>query len=740
MLSVIIRPLSIRLLVAASGLAALSWEVLWQLRSSLALGASARGTALTLAVTMGGMSLGAFLMGRAPRARRPLRVYAALEAAIAACGLLLGPAFHALERLDSAAYAAWPGSGSLVHLLGIAAALGVPAMAMGATLPVLGAISEERGPSLAELYGLNTIGAALGVLATALVLIPALGLSGAGGLIAAVNAAVAWAAWRLPAEPASRGGPSVPRAREPFALKDLMVVSISGMATLALEVAWFRSLASTFPNTTDVFALMLACVLLALGLAAREAARLKRAGAALGPRLAAAGALILLGTPLVERLDLLRSGFLTLAGGSLTGPLEPATYALTWTAVAAYGFGTLVQALAIFWIVAPPMLLLGLAFPWVVSERRSSAHLGTLYAANTLAAIAGALGAAWVLLPAVGFARAAWLCGAAVALAGALLSARRALWACLGAAALATAVFFDSGVGRTRVQGSFARMNGVPARVLGSREGPDATVSVVEYDDGGRRLLINSSSASGESGSRYPLGEAYMAWMGRLPMLARPGARDALVICMGTGQTANAARKAGAGSVDVVDIDASVFELARFFRSNERVLEDPRVSAIVMDGRAYLRRTRKTYDVLTLEPMPPHAAGVNALYSREFYALAAARLREGGVIAQWLPFHSVSPRAAASIARTFQEAFPNALLWLDPASPGDGILLGAKDAPLRLPPELAGRAALDADALRRYGAYGSAVTDDDQRLAYGAALISYRGLLKENLELVRRCR
>ena len=58
-------PLAVLALVLAAGVAALSWEVLWQLQSSLALGISAKGTALTLAATMGGMSIGATLMGRA---------------------------------------------------------------------------------------------------------------------------------------------------------------------------------------------------------------------------------------------------------------------------------------------------------------------------------------------------------------------------------------------------------------------------------------------------------------------------------------------------------------------------------------------------------------------------------------------------------------------------------------------------------------------------------------------------
>jgi hypothetical protein len=52
------------ILILVSGLAGLSWETLWQLQAALSLGVSARGTALTLVGTMGGMSVGAALAGR----------------------------------------------------------------------------------------------------------------------------------------------------------------------------------------------------------------------------------------------------------------------------------------------------------------------------------------------------------------------------------------------------------------------------------------------------------------------------------------------------------------------------------------------------------------------------------------------------------------------------------------------------------------------------------------------------
>ena len=738
-------------LIAASGFATLSWEVIWQLKSTLALGVSAWGTAITLAVTMGGMSLGGFVMGRALRdvpSGRAIRLYGALELVVGFSGLFLNAAFRGLERLDAWAYAGLPGSGSLVHMAGIIAVLGVPTICMGATLPVFGLLAVESRISIAELYGLNTLGAAAGVLLAALILIPAVGITRAIWLIAAVNISVGVLAWRIaPGEraPAREAlEPGVPE-RGPVSGRELFVVFATGFATFALEIAWFRSLAATFPDTTDVFAIMLACMLLALGLAARQVPALKRERKSLGPRLCAAGILILLATPLIERLDLIFAYYQTYAAvGNLKGLVDPETFVFTWTAALVYAFRTLARFLATFWLIAPPMMYLGSAFPWILDDHRSSRETGKLYAVNTLAAIAGALGAAWLLLPALGFARTAWLAGGLVAAAGVLITPgrKRLAGAALGALALLIAMVFETGVGRTRVQGSFARMEGAPAKVLESFEGPDATVSVVEYDDGGRRLLIDNASASGQSGRKYKLGERYMAWMGRLPMRLAPKPKDALVICFGTGQTANAVRKENIRSLDIVDLNARIFTMARHFSSNEGVLEDPRVKAIVMDGRAYLRRTRKTYDVITLEPMPPLAAGVNALYSKEFYELARKRLSPKGVIAQWLPFHSVGPRAAASIAKTFLSVFPNAILWIDPDSKYDGILLGTSDLSRDLSQAevLRKNVALDAEELRRYGAYGDVISDDNQLLAYGPALFSYQGLIQENFELLSRIR
>jgi hypothetical protein len=200
--------------------------------------------------------------------------------------------------------------------------------------------------------------------------------------------------------------------------------------------------------------------------------------------------------------------------------------------------------------------------------------------------------------------------------------------------------------------------------------------------------------------------------------------------------------------------------MAPHFVRNRGVLQDERVRTVVMDGRAWVRRSKARYDVVTLEPMPPHFAGVNALYSLEFYQQVAERLEPGGVVAQWVPFHILPLAHAASIAATFQAVFPDSGLWVDPSSK-TGILLGRKPIPGRTLGDAwpgldrrhvarplsddAIRAALDLGprGLARFARMGEIITDDNQLLSYSlmSLEIARNGierLTRTNIERVAR--
>jgi spermidine synthase len=707
--------LALLLLVTTGGLAALSWEVLWQLQTSLALGASALGTAITLATTMAGITVGALAAGRFLRHRKlanPVRSYGILELVIGLSGLLMLPGFRLLETLDTSLYAHLPELAPALRAVGIALLLGPPTFCMGATIPVFELIARDRGSSVSVLYGLNTAGAALGVLLFSFVLLPWLGVRETVLVVSANNLAI-WLATRVFGP--GRVGPraaweqrhSASAAAPGLALASLVVFG-TGFATFGLEVAWFRSFRAAFQSTTDSFAIVLASVLAPLAIGARLVPWLR--GRGIGPQftLIAAGAAILLTTPIIERMDLLAPGSTDQYGLILA----------RWLALSLATLG-------------PAMLCLGTALPWYLDAYPQPERAGRLYGLNTLGAVAGSLSAAWLLLPLLGFARSAWLIGGLVLALAFLLGERRSRIAGVlaGAASLAVAVSQTSSLGRERIQGL-----GVPpgARILAFDEGPDSTVSVVQSAEGPRALFIDGFGASSE----HRVGGHYMQWMGHLPMLLHEDPKRALVICFGTGQTANAVREEGVDSLDVVDINQAVFDMAHHFPSNRGVLEDPHVSSIAMDGRAWIRRSETLYDVITLEPLPPHFAGMNNLYSREFYALMADHLTPDGVATQWLPLHLLPPIHAASVVATFLDVFPDSLLWIDPIG-GTGILLGRTgptDGPLGnswpglvrnsgprpLTPEQVKRAALlGSAALATYARDGVVITDDNQQLAYG---------------------
>ena len=734
---------NIYLLVLFSGLAALSWEVLWQLKTSIALGVSSWGAAITIAVTMGGMSVGSLLMGqflRNKKSVRPVRIYGILEIIVGCAGLLLISQFNLIERFDSWAYQSNPAQVGYIYIISIVAALAIPTMCLGATLPVIGLAAQQHKTPLSKLYGLNTLGASAGVLIAAFILIPLLGVNTTIIIVALVNLVIGVTALLIDQ------GPYVPKKPKKKAVKTLLpdyksaiVVFVTGFSTFVLEIAWFRSLTASFFSTTVAFAIMLFSVLVALGLGARMVSYFKARNIALGALICTAGILILVATPLIERFDYISNA---------TTNYQPIFLFYRWF-------------LQIIIVMGAPMLLLGVALPWILDDQSSTRKWGALYSLNAFASIMGAIVAAWVLLPTIGFIKAAWLAGLLVLITGIFITTQKRMkFIALGAIALLISVMLDTGIGVKRVQITSTMPSEIKS-ILQTYNGPDVTASAVEHENGERTLVIDGFVATSQApreGAMFAV--QYMDWLGHLPMLLHSNPKDALVISFGTGQTANAVRKENPEKLDVVDINERVIDLAKYFSSNEKVLEDPRVNVTIMDGRAYLRRTQKNYDVITLEPMPPTFAGVNALYCKEFYEEGRAKMTPDGVIAQWLPFHLLTPYHSASIAKTFQDVFPNSILWLDTES-GTGVLLGTKNDTRSLEEAFKGynRAKIDRkltfeqvkggielnrDELLRYGAFGDAITDDNQLLAYGSASYSlHKSVVPQeqmelSFELIRR--
>ncbi|MDP3542829.1 MAG: hypothetical protein Q8T11_10240, partial [Elusimicrobiota bacterium] len=243
---------------------------------------------------------------------------------------------------------------------------------------------------------------------------------------------------------------------------------------------------------------------------------------------------------------------------------------------------------------------------------------------------------------------------------------------------LATGAFRVRGLPLSSYQAFTAAVFG-SRRTLYSQDGLDATVAVIVDPHGFRTLHINAKAdASNASDKSVQLMLAHM------PLLLLPEARDAMIIGWGSGMTAGAALTHPLDRLDAYEISPEVVAASRFFDSeNGRAAEDPRLTLMVEDARTALARAGRSYDVLISEPSNPWASGQANLFTAEFYARAAKRLRPGGLMTQWFHLYDMDTETFSLALRTFSSAFPSVSVW----SLGDGdVVFIGRDRPLKPDP------------------------------------------------------
>jgi predicted membrane-bound spermidine synthase len=545
----------------------------------------------------------------------------------------------------------------------------VPATAMGVTLPVLVracAAREQFGRALGLIYGANTLGAVAGALTSELFLIGAFGIRGSGLAAAGLDGLAALGAARLAGRwPAADAAPRLDAPEPPATGRGrcgwLLAASfLCGAILLALEVVWFRFLLLFAVASSLTFATMLAVVLLGIGLGGLSAVVLLRLRADADrflPWLALGAGVATVHT------------YVAFADGGVgrTG---------------AYLFAGWPILLAAARLMLPVSLVSGILFTLMGKAIREGSDedaraAGRLTLTNTTGAMVGALLAGFVLLPGLGMERALFVLALGYA-AAAVLAALAWDWRrvtaverrALGAGALLLAAYlalFPFGLMRNHyIPVVAARWSGDGSRVVAVREGLTETIVYLRRDflgePTGFRLLTNGFSMSGTGQASLRYMKLYVYW----PVAVHPDARRALLISFGVGATAQAlVDTAGLEAIDVVDTSREILETSRivFPPPATHPLDDPRVRLHVEDGRFFLMTTRRSYDIITAEPPPPKNAGIEALYSLEYFSLLRSRLAPGGVATYWLPVYQLHPPEALAIVRAFCDAFADCSLW-----------------------------------------------------------------------------
>jgi spermidine synthase len=681
-----------------SGVGALIFETLWLRLSGLAFGNSVWAAALILSSFMGGLALGnAIAASSRIRRWRPLHLYAVLEVLVAVLGCTIVFGLPALgELLRPVWQMLWNYQPTLLGLRFIVPflILLLPTTAMGLTLPVL--IEDPMlqqtnfGRAIGFLYGSNTLGAVAGAVLGEGFLIAAFGLRGTS-LVAGAASCVAAAAALFVARfgvrghvRAFKGGDMSSPSGFPLRFDAtyrppwrLLVVSFgTGCILLALEVVWFRFLRLYVVSSPTAFAIMLAVVLAGIGLGGIAAGVINRRSAWLHQLLPALLLLAAIATLL---------SYVFFPGEAVRTPAGAFSLASWWQI-------TILCVALMF----PASFLSGILFPTIVAivqasaeDRMNSTGITTFF--NTTGAAAGPLIASFLLLPAVGYqwslliSAAGYVLLCILASEGSSWSIRRPVGlvtiALCGTVMLLLAILpshraeshFEHASRPYEIDEHGNRL----ARVVKRIEGTSDTLQLLRRDLFGEpyyyRLLTNAFSMS----STTPRNQRYMRLFAYLPLALRPEAKDVLLICYGCGVTADALLHGpNVKRLDIVDISKEVFQLADFYSgiNYANPLRDPRVHAVVQDGRFFLQASPRQYDIISGEPPPPKVAGSVNLYTEEFFSLMKSRLKKGGIATFWLPIYQLKVEESKAILRAFHNAFGNASVWA--SADRDWIMMG----------------------------------------------------------------
>jgi predicted membrane-bound spermidine synthase len=614
-----------------SGFCSILYELVWLRLSMAQFGVTTALVSIVLSMFMAGLGLGSWVSGRLLR-RYPLdrvsalRAYALTELLIGISALLvpqeLSLGRQLLQHLElSSSFAYYFASG-----IWLALTLVPWCACMGATIPIgMQAIrrqfQDESPRAFSYLYLANVLGAVVGA-TVPLLLIEAYGFHGTLRSGALLNGLLAFSAMLLSLRhPTAQQTIASRTTPLPVALphnaadsgKLLALLFTTGLTSMGMEVVWIREFTPYLTTVVYAFASILGVYLLSTFLGSRFYRRWSQ-------------------THTEEH------GMVWILLGVLALlPLVTASPKIHLSKAVRLSLG-----------VAPFSAVLGFVTPMLVDRwsRGDPDRAGRAYAVNVAGCILGPLISGFLLLPllserwvlfvlalpwlALGL-NPAWL----PATSGASpVNSRRNLYL-VGALTALLLVFGHDFASRFH-HGQVLR---------------DNTATIIAVGEGmNKQLLVN--------GVGITVLTPVTKMMAHLPLASLPHPPgNALVICFGMGTTFRSLLSWNI-STTAVELVPSVPRLFWYFHPDApELLRSPLAHVVIDDGRRFLERTDEQFDVITIDPPPPvEAAGSSLLYSKEFYATLKPRLRNGGILQQWLPSGDAVDRAA--VARALKESFP----------------------------------------------------------------------------------
>ncbi len=594
-------------------------------------------------------------------------MYAALEVGIAILGVLVLWLLPLFDRVYIAgAESGMPGFLTRGFLAGIC--LLPPTILMGASLPAIVRWIETNPEGVARwgvLYGGNTLGAVTGCLLAGFYLLRIYNTVTATYAAAALNLLVAaisyWLSTRVAANPEiERAELAPPPTPSPARRGVLIAIAISGASALGAEVVWTRLLGMLMGSTVYVFSIILSVFLIGMAFGSWIGSHLAKstsARAALG------------WCQLLLALATAWSAYM-IATSLPYWPVDPFLAKTPW-------FNFQIDMARALWAILPAALLWGASFPLAMAAAASDGEdparvSGSVYAANTLGSIVGALALSLVLVPWIGTQNCERLLillplvSGVIVLGSYVKESKSQLLAAGMAAAAAVALMLAWNVsdipGEVIAYGRRIATYWGKSQLVYTIEGRNSSVAITKWNDGATEVDVNGHVEA----TTEPYDMKLQRMVGHLPGVLHPHPVSVLGIGFGAGVSAGTfTRYPTIRKITVCEIEPVIPPTStRYFaEADYDVFHNPKTTIHFDDARHYLLTTTEKFDIIASDPLDVFVKGTAALYSKEYFDSVRSHLNPGGFFTLYVPLYESDEATVRSELATFFESFPNATVW-----------------------------------------------------------------------------
>ncbi len=633
-----------------SGASALMYQVAWQRLLTVYYGVGSISIALIVSVYMFGLGSGAILGGyfaeRINKLEQKLVFYFFVEILIGIFGLI-SPTFLDFLGKHTA------GSSYKLSFFYMVTFLSIPTILMGITLPLLTKIFNRLINnflrSVSFLYFINTIGAALGALVSAYVVISFWGLDTAVYVAATINFMLGALIFLTKSllgqentDTVESPAPSVTEQKPAIWSLAYPLVLITGFLAVGYEIIWFRIMGVLLKSSPYMFSSVLSVYLTGIAVGSLSMNRFMQEQSNIDKKSLFFAIQFLIGLYVLGSIigyfylvKYTSLAFLSKLSFSVTiHPLlkDPPTGSITDLISYLY-----VLLDVFFWpviFVLIPTILMGASFPLISLLALSNKDcegktVGTVYFFNIVGNVLGAAITGFILLPYFGTERILLIFVLAGLIFGLFIKRMQgrdiSLPARYGIVSMMLLIAFLFFPGRGML---YEVIHTTPERSKGYEqfidEGRDGVV--VSYKEGEHLVTYINGHLEGVR----PMPVSY--YWNMVALSHAKQTEKVLLIGFGGGTLTEAAVNAqGVKEVVLVELNDTLIRNLKRFAPVRKTILDQKLEVNVEDGRRYLLRSSEKFDVIIMDAVRVPMAYSNNLFSREFFQLVKKHLTEGGI-------------------------------------------------------------------------------------------------------------